>query len=83
MTRAGWLVTALLVASATDAAEEPAAQAPPADDQAAKPEVGLPGSTRTVPAGKGSAAAGRIEWRRGTGARGPATSPECADDARG
>jgi hypothetical protein len=64
MTRAGWLVTALLVASATDAAEEPAAQAPPADDQAAKPEVALPGSTRTVPAGKGSVAAGRIEVAR-------------------
>jgi hypothetical protein len=64
MTRAGWLVTALLVASATDAAEEPAAQAPPVDDQAAKPEVALPGSTRTVPAGKGSVAAGRIEVAR-------------------
>jgi hypothetical protein len=64
MTRAGWLVTALLVASATDAAEEPAAQAPPADDQASKPEVALPGSTQTVPAGKGSVAAGRIEVAR-------------------
>jgi hypothetical protein len=64
MTRAGWLVTELLVASATDAAEKPAAQAPPADDQASKPEVALPGSTETVPAGKGSVAAGRIEVAR-------------------
>ena len=64
MTRAGWLVTALLVASATDAAEEGAAEAPPGDDQASAPEVALPGSTRTVPAGKGSVAAGRIEAAR-------------------
>ena len=64
MTRAGWLVTALLVASATDAAEEGAAEAPPGDDQASAPEVALPGSTRTVPAGKGSVAAGRIEVAR-------------------
>jgi hypothetical protein len=64
MTRAGWLVTALLVASATDAAEEGAAEAAPGDDQASAPEVALPGSTRTVPAGKGSVAAGRIEVAR-------------------
>src|ERR1700694_2222654 len=64
MTRACWLVTALLVASATDAAEKGAAEAPPGDDQASAPEVALPGSTRTVPAGKGSVAAGRIEVAR-------------------
>ena len=65
MTRAGWLVTALLVASASDAAEEVAAEAAASDDQASAPEVALPGSTRTVPpAGKGSVAAGRIEVAR-------------------
>jgi hypothetical protein len=64
MTRAGWLVTALLVASTTDAAEKGAAEAAPGDDQASAPEVALPGSTGTVPAGKGSAAAGRIEVAR-------------------
>ncbi len=64
MTRAGWLVTALLVASASDAAEEGAAEAAPGDDQTSAPEVALPGSTRTVPVGKGSVAAGRIEVAR-------------------
>ena len=65
MTRAGWLVTALLVASASDAAEEGAAEAAASDDQASAPEVALPGSTRTVPpAGKGSVAAGRIDVAR-------------------
>src|SRR5712671_7278516 len=64
MTRAGWLVTVVLVASGATAAEEGTAQAAASDDQASVPEVALPGSTGTVPAGKGSVAAGRIEVAR-------------------
>src|SRR5712671_3760740 len=64
MTRAGWLVSAMLVASAAPAEEEGTAQAEDSDDQAEVPEVALPGSTGTVAAGKGSGAAGRIEVAR-------------------
>src|SRR5437870_13640252 len=57
MTRAGSLVTALLVASAAAAAEEGTGQAA-SDDQADVREVALPGSTGTLAAGKGAGAAG-------------------------
>jgi len=67
MTRAGWLVTVLLVPSAAAAAEEGTAQAAASDDQASAPEVALPGSTGTLAAGKGSGAAGRIEVARPEG----------------
>jgi hypothetical protein len=76
MTRAGWLVTALLAASTADAAEEEGtAQAAASEDQSSAPEVALPGSTGTVPAGKGSVAAGRIEVARPS-ERGPAAAAE-------
>src|SRR5437868_3242876 len=64
MARAGWLLSVLLVAVATAAAEETTAQPAATDDQASAPKVALPGSTGIVPAGKGSVAAGRIEVAR-------------------
>jgi Omp85 superfamily domain len=64
MARARWLMTVLLVGSAAAAAEEDTAPAESTDDEADVPEVALPGSTGTVPAGKGSVAAGRIEVAR-------------------
>src|SRR6267378_7088251 len=64
MRSAGWLVTLLLGASVATAEEEGTAQAAASEDQSSAPEVALPGSTGTVAAGKGSAAAGRIDVAR-------------------
>jgi hypothetical protein len=61
MTRAGWLITMLLVGAGAAGAEEDTAQSQTGQDQEPAPEVALPGSTGTLPAGKGSVAAGRIE----------------------
>jgi hypothetical protein len=76
MTRSGWLVTVLLVASLAAAAEEGATEAAGSDDQASAPEVALPGSTGTVPAGKGSVAAGRIEVARPSERGAPAATED-------
>jgi hypothetical protein len=74
MTRAGWLITVPLVTSAAAAAQEATEGA--AHQQETSADIALPGSTGTMPGGKGSGTAGRIEVGRPAERGVPATNED-------
>jgi len=74
MTHRGWLIAAALVIPAVVAAQEAADAG--VEEEKISPDIALPGSTGTMPGGKGSGTAGRIEVGRPPERGVPATNED-------